>query len=76
MKDFMDDIIKYIAEKEGISENEVIESLQNIIDVGYYNENPAVRAEWEKTPFDGKPEPREFMLYFAVKVKEQMDKYR
>ena len=68
MKPNIDDIIRHIAKREGISEKEVLGEMQKAIDVGYHNPDPAVQAYWSSMPFGGKPSPQELILYLADQI--------
>ncbi len=71
MKQDINVIIRHIANKEGISEQEVIDEVQKAIDAGYNNPDPAVKAYWASMPFDGKPTPQELIVYLAGKIQNE-----
>lgn len=63
-------ILKIIAEKEGISVEEVYREMQAAIDAGYSNPDPAIRTAWEKVPLPyGKPRPEDMVVYCAGQIK-------
>lgn len=60
MKDRIDEAIRIIAKREGITEREVLDSMQEAMDAGMHSSDPAVRARWAGIPRQGeKPAPRE-----------------
>ena len=60
--------ISAIARKERISRKEVLRNMQEAIDAGFYNPNPAIQAEWAKIPYRGmKPTPQEVIAHIAAK---------
>lgn len=71
MKKDITGIIRRIVNQEGISEQEVIDEMQKAIDAGYNNPDPAVQAYWASMPFDGKPTPRELIVYLAGKIQNE-----
>lgn len=68
MKKDIDRIIALIAQQKQISEDEVLKEMQEAIDFGYYNPDPAVREEWAAMPFQEKPTPQEFIAYMADRL--------
>ena len=71
MEKDVNEIIRFIAGREGISEQEVLEEMQKAINAAFKNENPDVRREWENMPFKDTPAPQEFIKYIAEKLKKQ-----
>ncbi len=63
-------ILKVIAEKEGISMEEVYHEMQAAIDAGFSSSDPAVQAAWRKVPMlCGKPRPEDVIAYSAGQIK-------
>ncbi len=64
-----DEIVKRLAEKEGIQKNIVIEEMMQAILAGFQNEDPAVQAQWKKLFPDGDcPTPEKFIETMAREV--------
>lgn len=68
MKQNIDDVIRIIAEQEGISEQEALDEIRKAIDEGYDNESPSVRAYWASMPFKTKPTPQELIAFLAAQA--------
>ncbi len=66
----IDDIIKYIAECDGVSEEEVIKDMQDALDIAYKNpSNDIVKFHQKRIPrTKGIPTPEEFIKYAAEKI--------
>lgn len=47
MKNF-ENVLSSIAEKEGISKQEVYSEMQKAINAGFFNMDPTVQAAWKK----------------------------
>lgn len=55
-----------IALKEGITAEEVRKNIQEVIDMGMTNPDPAVKQFWDAVPHQGeRPSPEEVILYIA-----------
>ena len=64
--------IRVIAQKNGMTEQQVRDEMELAIDLGYNNPDPSVQNYWRSTPFaNRKPSPEEFMIWCAVKAHEQ-----
>ena len=64
--------IHEIAITNGVSEAEVKREMSIAIDSGYYNNDPAIRMLWDRSPFaKRKPTPEEFLLWCASQVEEK-----
>jgi hypothetical protein len=62
--------IREIAKREGKTVQEVLNDMQEALDAGMQNPDPAVQAEWRRIPHKGaKPTPQEVMDYMANKMK-------
>lgn len=62
-------ILRKIAEKEGISVEEVYREMQAAIDVGFSNPDPAIQAVWRNVPLPyGRPRPEDVIAYCAKKI--------
>lgn len=63
-------ILKIIAEKEGISVEEVYNEMQAAIDAGYSNPDPDIQEAWKKVhmPY-GKPRPEDMIAYCTGQIK-------
>ena len=65
--------IKTIAEKEGISADNVRDEMKSAIAEGLRNADPAVREMWKNIPCKGEtPEPEELIAWLAEQVKEKL----
>ena len=65
----MRSIFKEIALKEGTTVEAVYQNIQEAIDVGFDNPDPAVQAAWSQIPFSGsRPTPEEVISYCALRV--------
>lgn len=63
-------ILRKIAEKEGISVEEVYREMQEAINVGFSNPDPAIQAAWRNIPLPyGKPRPEDVIAYCAGRIK-------
>jgi hypothetical protein len=63
-------ILKVIAEKEGISTEEVYHEMQAAIDAGFSSSDPVIQAAWRKMPMlCGKPRPEDVIAYCAGQIK-------
>lgn len=51
-----EEIIKTIADRHGVSVNEVLEGLEACIDIGMNNQDPTVKEHWSKMAL-GKERP-------------------
>jgi len=65
MEDRVDQAIRQMAEREGVSEEMILQELQTAIDAGYASADPKVQQYWQTLPFQGKPTPRELIAYLA-----------
>ncbi len=64
--------IRMIAQKNGMTEQQVRDEMELAIDSGYSNPDPSVQSYWRSTPFaNRKPSPEEFMIWCAAKANEQ-----
>ena len=64
--------IRMIAQRNSITEQQVLDEMELAIDLGYNNPDPSVQSYWRSTPFaNRKPSPEEFMIWCAVKANEQ-----
>lgn len=58
--------INAVARSYGISRREVIKNMQDAIDDGFFNPDPAIQAEWRRIPFKGfKPTPQELIAHIV-----------
>ncbi|MDD3250950.1 MAG: sporulation initiation factor Spo0A C-terminal domain-containing protein [Lachnospiraceae bacterium] len=65
----MRSIFKEIARKEGTTVEAVYQNIQEAIDAGFDNPDPAVQAAWSQIPFSGsRPTPEEVISYYALRV--------
>lgn len=56
------DIIKTVAKRNGVSYEDVYESMKESLLEGFNNKDPEVREAWKSIPFTGKePTPEEFI---------------
>jgi len=63
-------ILKKIAEKEGVSVEEVYREMQIAIDIGFSSTDPVVQAAWKNISLPhGKPRPEDVIMYCAKKIK-------
>jgi translation initiation factor 2 alpha subunit (eIF-2alpha) len=58
-------LFEQVAEKFGISTNEVVREIQDAIDTAWDNPDPAVRAKQRELFPNGKPLPEEFIRTMA-----------
>ena len=64
--------IRMIAQRNSITEQQVLDEMELAIDLGYNNPDPSVQSYWRSTPFvNRKPSPEEFMIWCAAKANEQ-----
>jgi hypothetical protein len=64
------EIIKNIAEQNGVSEESVYADMQTAINMGYHNLDPAVQEYWTKLFPDGEiPIPEEVIKFLAEEIK-------
>ena len=64
--------IRMIAQKNGMTEQQVRDEMELAIDSGYSNPDPSVQRYWRSTLFaNRKPSPEEFMIWCAAKANEQ-----
>lgn len=60
--------IQEIARREGTSEREIIEAMQQALNEGMQSQDPNVRAAWRDIPCKGdKPTPQEVIMYIINK---------
>ena len=65
-KNHVTEILKKIAIKEGVTVAEVRTEIAKVIDIGFSNPNPKIRAIWTNmTPTGRKPTPEEAIIYLA-----------
>ncbi len=66
----IDEIIKYIAECNGVSEEEVIKEMQDALDIAYKNpSDDIVKFHQKRVPRTKEtPTPEEFIKYAAEKI--------
>lgn len=61
---------KKIAEKEGVTVEEVREEIKKAIDAAMQSDDPAVKLYWENICTYGKvPTPEEVVIYIAEQVR-------
>lgn len=72
MKDSVDDAIRQIAAREGISEEAVLQELQQAIDAGYEDPDPSVQEYWRSLPFAGKPTPQQLIAYLVEEIQSEI----
>lgn len=59
-----------IAQKEGISVNEVRQEIEIVIDDAIKSNDPAIQAFWKKMKCSSrKPTPEEVVIYLAKQIK-------
>ena len=62
----MQNVIRVIAERNGVSIDYVRTEIQKIIDIGINNPDPKIRAYWKSIPYKGeRPTPDEVIRFFA-----------
>lgn len=62
------------ARKNGVTKEEIAQTIQGIIDKNYDSDNPNVRKIWRNMTPDGrKPTMEEFLEYFYDKVGDNID---
>lgn len=60
-------IIAQIARREGITEAEVRSAMQEALQAGFRNPDPAIQAAWRQIPMKGNsPRPEEFIAWARV----------
>ncbi len=65
----MESIFREIASREGSTVDEVCKDIQEAIDAGFDNPDPAVQAAWRMIPMKGpRPTPEEVITYCALCV--------
>ena len=65
-----DAAIQNIAKREGRTEDEVLACMQEALEEGMNNPDPAIRAAWQLVPHRGEaPTPQEVMGYIVNKLK-------
>lgn len=65
-----DAAIREIAKRQGLTEQEVLASMQEALDEGMRSPDPAVQAEWRSIPHKGeKPTPQEVMEHIVRKMR-------
>lgn len=72
------DIIKQVAQKEGVSEEEVRTEINKSIMMGWNNPDPKVHEIWTGIPCEGEmPTPEELIIWAVTEVikDEKYDKY-
>ena len=63
------EIIRQIAIKNHVAPEEVYAGMQEAIRIGFMNEDPKVKKEWEKIPFKGScPTPEEMIPALVCKL--------
>lgn len=63
-------IIAQIARREGITEAEVRRAMQEALQAGFRNPDPAIQAAWRQVPMKGNsPRPEEFIAWAGCKVR-------
>lgn len=71
MLDF-DAAIRRIALESGLSDEQVLQSMQEAIDAGYDSADPAVRAAWRGVAFAGKrPTPRDVVNHCLKRLRDE-----
>lgn len=63
------DIFEEVAKKYHTTPEDVYTEIQKVIDIGYDNPNPAVRARWKQVKIRGeRPTPEEVIAYLAGRL--------
>lgn len=61
-------VIEIIAKREGVSAQEVKAAMQEAIQEGFNNLDPAVREQWAQIPIEGDvPTPEEVIFWASCK---------
>jgi len=65
--------IEKIAEREGISPQDVRREIEKALLIGWCNSDPAIRENWRHIPCKGDmPTPEELIIYLAKNVKARL----
>ena len=65
--------VKTIADKEGVSVDNVREEIKAAMSEGLRSPDPAVQEMWKRIPCKGEtPEPEELIAWLAEQVKERL----
>lgn len=68
--------MKIVAEKEGISINNVREEMKAAMAEGMRSSDPEAQEMWKRIPCKGEePEPEELIAWLAEQVKEKLKNY-
>lgn len=71
-RDKVDKTLRQLADREGLSLEEIRAEIQLAIDAAYDNPDPKVRKEWAKVPFEGeRPTAEDVILYVTRQMEEQ-----
>jgi hypothetical protein len=63
------EVIRKVAEQEGITEDEVYEKIKLAISLGYNDPNPVLQKYWRKTFPEGEiPSPEKFIEIIAQQL--------
>lgn len=75
MSFYTDVAIQEIAKKQGITEQEVLASMQEALDEGMRSPDPAVQTAWRSIPHKGeKPTPQEVLEHIVKRIRrDQMN---
>lgn len=66
--------IKKIAEKEGVTVEQVRTQMKIAMLNGLCSDDPKIKAYWQSIPREGEvPTPEEFIAFTAGSVKKEMD---
>ena len=60
--------VRKIAEKRGISQEEVYREMQFAIDIGYCSPDPTIRAAWNDISPNSRPKPEDIYRYILNKI--------
>ena len=66
-----EEVIRKIAEQEGVSEEFICSQMQEAINAGYYNTDAAVQGHWKKIAPDGTvPTPERLIEVLVQYIKK------
>jgi len=67
------EILKIIAQENGVTAEEVEREMQAAISVGFSNSDPEVRKEWEKMGFTAEPSAEDLVKGLAAKMADKRE---
>lgn len=69
----VENILKKVAERDGVSVEHVLSEIKKAVDIGMSNPDPRIRLFWMNIPHEGTcPTPEEVLIFLSTRINKQL----